>query len=193
MSENDVEIVAGVAATLPAAEGHYLEDDFVMNLLATVIDYQMHTTTVVRALDHFKQHRWDEVRTMADLEVLFDGFADTKAGNTALAEHLWGYKLWTRAAQLRALSAFFAQQGITTQPAPRAWAQRSSFKADFEGKIRGLGPAIYNWLVMRQGVETVKPDVHVRRFAETTLGLRLNDDDVVLVVTRAASRLQKRA
>jgi hypothetical protein len=71
----------------------------------------------------------------------------------------------------------------------RDWAQRSTFKGDFEGKVKGLGPAVYNWLVMRQGVETVKPDVHVRRFAESILERRLSDSDVVSVVVQAARRL----
>ena len=39
---------------------------------------------------------------------------------------------------------------------------------------------------MRQGVDTVKPDVHVRRFAEAALGRPLSDADIVEVVTLAA-------
>jgi len=43
---------------------------------------------------------------------------------------------------------------------------------------------------MRQGVDTVKPDVHVRRFAEAAVGRPLSDAEVVEVVTRAALELQ---
>ena len=39
---------------------------------------------------------------------------------------------------------------------------------------------------MRQGVDTVKPDVHVRRFVEAAVRRPLSDADVVDVVTRAA-------
>ena len=46
---------------------------------------------------------------------------------------------------------------------------------------------------MRQGVDTVKPNVHVRRFAETAVGRPLNDADVVEVVTRAARLLEIKA
>jgi hypothetical protein len=42
---------------------------------------------------------------------------------------------------------------------------------------------------MRQGVDTVKPDVHVRRFTEAAVGRPLSDVDVVAVVTRAAGVL----
>ena len=55
--------------------------------------------------------------------------------------------------------------------------------------MKGLGRAVYESLVMRQGVDTVKPDVHVRRFAEAAVGRKLNDDDLVEVVKRAAELL----
>jgi hypothetical protein len=42
---------------------------------------------------------------------------------------------------------------------------------------------------MRQGVDTVKPDVHVRRFAEAAVGRKLNDQDVIELTTKAAARI----
>jgi hypothetical protein len=42
---------------------------------------------------------------------------------------------------------------------------------------------------MRQGVDTVKADVHVRRFAEAAVGRKLNDQDVIELTTRAAARI----
>src|SRR5471030_2603834 len=39
---------------------------------------------------------------------------------------------------------------------------------------------------MRQCIDSVKPDVHLHRFAETALHRKLSDHDVVEVVTRAA-------
>ena len=42
---------------------------------------------------------------------------------------------------------------------------------------------------MRQGVDTVKPDVHVRRFAEDAVGRALTDAEVVEGVERAAVQL----
>jgi hypothetical protein len=59
--------------------------------------------------------------------------------------------------------------------------------------VKGLGRAVYESLVMRTGVDTVKPDVHVRRFAEAAVGRRLNDADLVEAVARAASLLGLRA
>lgn len=164
-----------------------------MNLFETVLDYQMSTTAVVRALQHYRDQRWDEIRTGDDLEAVMARFAENQEGNTALAQHLWGYNMWTRAQQLRDLSAYFRKIGVTSQESLRRWAKSSKFKRDFQGRVKGLGIAVYHWLVMRQGVDTVKPDVHVRRFAEEAVGRVLSDEDVVEVVTKAAHQLGLRA
>ena len=120
-------------------------------------------------------------------------FPDDQPGNTALAQYLWGYDMWTRAHQLRDLVQYFLSIGVTDQERLQSWAARSQFKRDFEGRVKGLGIAVYHWLVMRQGVDTVKPDVHVRRFAEGAVGRALTDQEVVEVVTRAAHELGLKA
>jgi hypothetical protein len=193
ITNDDVVRVAESARTLPPAEQTYHEEDFVTNLLATVVDFQMHTTAVVRAMGHFITHRWDEVRTIEDLESLFRRFPEDKAGNTSLARYLWGYNMWTRAQHLRDLVRYFRSIGVTDQERLRSWAARSTFERDFQGRVKGLGPAVYQWLVIRVGVDTVKPDVHVRRFAETAVGRPLSDQDVITVITDAARVLGIRA
>jgi hypothetical protein len=193
----EVRRLVGVARLLPQAVGTYLDDDYVICLLSTVVDYQLRTAAVERALEHFRVRRHTEVTTHEDLELLLARFGDNRVGNTALAEYLWGLKLWTRAALLRRLAAYFAAQGVTDLQGLRRWAESSEFKRDFEGKVRfsdgattfGLGYAIFNWLTMRLGAQSVKPDVHVRRFVETTLGRRLSDPDVVAAVTQTAAAL----
>ena len=86
INTDDVQRIVAAARGLSPAEASYLEDDFVMNLFETVLDYQMHTTAVIRALEHFKEHRWDDVRALNDLEDLFAEYADDQMGNTALAQ-----------------------------------------------------------------------------------------------------------
>ena len=46
ISAADIDVVTLAAEALSRAKGNYLEPDFVMNVLATVIDFQTHTTTV---------------------------------------------------------------------------------------------------------------------------------------------------
>ena len=189
VDEHDVERVARAAEGLPPAAAANLETDYVVNLLETVLDYMMQTTSVVRSLEHFRTHRWDEIRTLDDLDAALARYADDQAGNTALALYLWGNRHWTRAHQLRDLAAFFRSIDVVDAESLRSWAHESEFQRDFKGHVKGLGPAVYQALVMRQGVDTVKPDVHVRRFAEDAVGRRLGDADLIEVVSRAAARL----
>jgi hypothetical protein len=189
VSEEDVEKLASAARVLAPNTNAYLEEDFVMNLLETVLDYMLQTEVVVRALERFRENRWSEIRTLDDLERLLAQFPEDQPGNTALAQYLWGYNFWTRAQQLRELVRYFRSIGVVDQDRLKQWSLTSTFKKDFEGRVKGLGPAVYQWLVMRQGVDTVKPDVHVRRFAEAAVGRRLNDQDVIELTTRAAATI----
>jgi hypothetical protein len=193
ISDRDIERVVAAARDLALATGVYIESDYVMNLLETVLDYMLQTTVVVKALEYFKANRWDEIRTLDDLERVFGQFPADQEGNTALALHLWGYRLWTRADQLRRLASYFRGIGVVDQESLRRWAEVSSFKENFEGRVKGLGPAVYQWLVMRQGVDTVKPDVHVRRFAEAAVGRGLSDVELIEVMTKAAKTLGMKA
>lgn len=78
IGSEDVQRVVADARSLPPARESYLEDDFIMNLLEIVLDYQMHTTAVVRALQHFRNHRWDEIHTLDALDGLFTRLPDDK-------------------------------------------------------------------------------------------------------------------
>jgi hypothetical protein len=189
IGEDDVEKLASAARLLPPNANAYLEEDFVMNLLETVLDYMLQTEVVVKALQRFRDNRWDDVRTLDNLERLMTRFPEDQAGNTALAQYLWGYNFWTRAQQLRDLVRYFRSIGVLDQERLKQWALTSTFKTDFEGRVKGLGAAVYQWLVMRQGVDTVKPDVHVRRFAEAAVGRKLSDQDVIDLTTRAAGQI----
>jgi hypothetical protein len=188
IDETDVERVASAARPLPPAGASSAEEDFLTALFVTVLDYQQQTAVVRRALEHVRAER-PELRSLDDLDGTMARFADDRDGNVELAVHLWGYRLWTRAQQLRGLCAYFRSIGVVDEASLKAWAHGSEFRADFEGRVKGLGRAVYESLVMRQGVDTVKPDVHVRRFAEAAVGRRLNDGDLVEVVARAAATL----
>jgi hypothetical protein len=192
ITSDDVDAVATAATDIPPAAGSYIEEDFILNLQETVLDYMMSTTAVARALEHFNEHQSTDITTIEDLEEVFARFPEDKDGNLGLAQYLWGYNMWTRAQQLRQLTAYFRGIGVVDQASLKKWAESSTFK-DFQSKVKGLGIAVYHWLVMRQGVDTVKPDVHVRRFAEGAVGRPLSDTDVVEVVTRAARQLGKKA
>jgi len=189
ISDPDIEKIAAAGRKLAPAASTYLEEDYVMNLLETVLDYMLQTTVVVAALEYFRANRWKEIRTLDDLDAVLARYPEDQKGNTALAVHLWGYRLWTRAQQLRDLVRYFRSIGVVDRESLKAWAHASEFKRDFAGRVKGLGPAVYQWLVMRQGVDTIKPDVHVRRFAEAAVGRPLGDQDLIDGVCQAAQRL----
>ena len=193
MRREDLARVVAAARILPPAGSSYLETDFVMNLQETVLDYMQTTEVVVQALQRFKDRHWDEVRTLDNLEGVFARFPDDKEGNTALAQWLWGYNMWTRAHQLRDLAVFFRGIGVFDQAGLRAWARDAEFKRDFSGRVKGLGIAVFQWLVMRQGVETVKPDVHVHRFLTGALGRSVSDEEAIALAEAAASELRLKA
>jgi hypothetical protein len=167
----------------------YEEHDYMTNVLLTVLDLQMHNVTVERSIQHYRHYRWHEIRTLDDLEDLLARCPGDQEGNRQVAQYLWGNNHWERVRRLRGLVPFLAEQSLRTQDDLRAWAQRGSYRTDFAGKVPYLGAAAYHWLLMRLGVETVKPDVHVRRFVEAVIGHAATDDELVRAVTEAARRL----
>lgn len=174
---------------LPTRPWEYEEHDYMTNVLLTVLDLQMRNVTVERSIRHYRDCRWNEIRTLDHLEDLLGRFPDDKEGNRQVARYLWGNDHWTRAGWLRGLAVFLAAENLRTQDELRAWARRSDYQKDFAGRVRYLGPAAYHWLVMRLGVDTVKPDVHLRRFVEDVVGHPVTDDELVRAVTQAARRL----
>ncbi|HYH85533.1 MAG TPA: hypothetical protein VEX60_08620 [Pyrinomonadaceae bacterium] len=129
------------------------------------------------------------IRTRADIANFLAKYPNTKEGNVAAAQYLWGYKYWTRLQQLRELLAYFDSVGVTDQESLRRWAKESDFDRDFRGKIKGLAFAIYKWLVMRQGVPTIKPDSNVRKFLTGITKRTLSDRESVDVLERVAKDL----
>ena len=191
LSSTEQSSLNAACGTVAITESRYVASDLVSTLCETVLDYQQHTTTVVRAVKHFNDHRWDEVRTLDDLERSFGKYRNDQSGNTALAQYLWGYKLWTRAEQLRGLVAFVRSERISTLDDLRSWARMSTF-ADFSGRVKGLGPVVYQWLVMRLGVETAKPDTHVLRFVSSAIGRPVTEREAIDGLTGAPLPLASR-
>lgn len=193
IDQQEFDLILERCRELPPAKGNYLENDYVTNLFLTVLDYQLQGRIVEKAIVFFQENRRAEIRTATDLKRLLARYADDEVGNTRLAQYLWGYKYWNRAHQLRELLAYFESIGVTSQKALKEWAESSSFEKDFKGRIPGLGFAIYQWLVMRQGVETIKPDVHIRRFVESIIHRSPTDDELVEALEKVARLLGLKA
>jgi hypothetical protein len=185
-TSDDICRLADACRSLPLRPWDYEEHDYMTNVLLTVLDLMMRNVTVERSISYYKEQRWQEVRTLDDLEALLGRHPHDKEGNRQIARYLWGNDHWTRVGWLRGLAAFLVREDLRTQEQLRYWAHRSDYKKDFAGRVPYLGPAAYRWLLMRLGVDTVKPDVHVRRFAENIVGHALTDTQLVEVVTGTA-------
>jgi hypothetical protein len=188
ISDQDVSQLAVCAQRLPRDRRHDVYDDSAGNLFLMVLDMMMHVTTVTNSLAFYRHNARAQVYDLPTLKGALARFADDRVGNTNLAQYLWGNNHWTRAETLRRLVPFF-ESGVTDQDALVGWARSAEFRRDFEGRVKGLGYTTFQWLTMRCGIETVKPDVHTRRFTQRCLGRPLTDSDIVELVTRAAKLL----
>lgn len=180
-------------ATTPAIGSDADYPDYITNVLLTVLDLQMLNQVVRKSIDHYREHRWGEIRSLDDLDSLLARFPDDHAGNEAVARYLWGNRFWNRAGWLRGLVRWLRETELTDQAALMAWAPGADFKRDFEGRAKYLGLAAFQWLRIRLGVDTIKPDVMVHRFVARAVGRPLRDDLVVKVLTEAAHRVRRRA
>lgn len=199
VTETEMERLLVQCRRLPAPAGGYAEenfgpyDDYVTNVLLTVLDLQMHNVAVNNAIRHYWNNRWDEIRDLAQLRALLDRFPDTPDGNRQAAQHLWGNSHWTRIQWLRGFVSFLDEQVLTSQERLKEWAATCDYERDFRGRVKFLGVAACQWLRMRLGVDTVKPDVHAHNFVKNAIGRSLSDWGVVRVIEEAARTVGVRA
>ncbi|HEU5346468.1 MAG TPA: hypothetical protein VFU60_19115 [Ktedonobacterales bacterium] len=202
LSPADIDKLVGACRGLPPGTDWRIHD-YVLNLMLTVLDYQNRRPTVEHARQHYEQHHWDEIRTHADLKRTLDKYSNTKEGNIAAAQYLWGMNHWTRLQQLRGLVDYFKREGVLSQQDLEAWAQKDALKdpsgdylkdkgfSGVEG-LKGLGYAIYQWLRMRQGADAVKPDSQIHKFVGQILGRPVDnvpDQEITHALVEVAHRL----
>jgi hypothetical protein len=80
ISESELDLLAQACRSVPEPTASYLEDDYITNVLYTVLDLQMHAVTVGNALRFYKANRWSELRTLADLEAVLARFPKRQGG-----------------------------------------------------------------------------------------------------------------
>lgn len=192
LSESDYALLLEKCKTLPPPTGTYAVQSFISILMLTVLDYQLHNKVVDRAHEHYLRLHSDAIRSIGDLAGFMSRYPNDRQGNTDAAVALWSYKHWTRLAQLRGLVAHFLSIRVVDSDSLRRWAEQAEFKRDFEGRVRGLGPAVFQWLVMRAGVETVKPDVHVMSFVASVVNYEPSFGVVVSTLESIARTIGRR-
>jgi hypothetical protein len=191
LDEDELAKLEAACRTVPIVARDEVATDFVVALLETVMDYQNSPTAVERAGAHFADHRSAEIRTLEELEHTPATFPPDKDGDDRLAMHLWGYYHWRRARELRGLVAYFRERDVTDLDELRSWAAVSRVE-DFAGTIKSLGSTVYQGLVLRLGVDTVKPDVHLLRFVANAVGRPVGERETVDALEQVAVRLGMR-
>ncbi len=189
ISDQDVERLQNCAESLPMDRRHDVYDNYVENLFLAVLDLMMKVVTVNKALAYYRVNRREHVYDLRTLTTAMERFPDERGGNMELAQYLWGNNHWTRASNLRRLADYFESIGVIDQASLVTWSKSADFKMDFEGRVRGLGFAVYQWILMRCEVDTFKPDTHTRGYAEACLDRPLSDTDIVDVIVRTAAKL----
>ncbi len=184
LTDDELDLLEARCREIPLTPNEHVAEDFVTELFDTVLDYQNRAKTVRKANAHFRSEHGEEVRSLDDLTDLLERTPD----DTELAASLWGNLHWRRARELRGLVAYLRERSVTDLATLRRWAAGST-QDDFVGHIKGLGPAVYRSLVMRLGVDTIKPDVHVLRFVSSGIGRRVSQDEAVASLEIVARRL----
>lgn len=100
--------------------------DYITNLLLTVLDLRLLNVIVNNAIEHYRAQRWDEIRTLDDLQTLLARFPDDVEGNRAAAAYLWGYRYRNQLGHLRGLVSWARESGLTDQDRLRTWAHQSN-------------------------------------------------------------------
>ncbi len=170
--------------------------DYISILFNTVLDFQMKSFSVAKAVEYYENKNWSAIRSHADLKRKIAEYPNTKRSNILLANFLWGNNHWSRAKLLRELVKYFDNQNIRGFNGLKKWIKTAQFE-DIEGLVQvrdsktgrvihSIGPVLFEWLRLRLGEKTVKADVHVKNFVSETLGYSLNHNAVVAVLIKVA-------
>ena len=168
-------------------------DNYALNIIDVAINFQTNNKAVKAARKHYN----DKVRYKSHkkLKDVVDSFPDTKRGNKRLASHLWSNDMWTRTEFLRVLLEEFDQRGIRGQKSLKKWLTNAEFKRDVKGQFKSkhhsMGIALFHWLCLRCGIETIKPDVHVLNFVEKHIGRRPQPEECIEALVTIAQQQRR--
>ena len=193
---NDKEYRALYRACCRLADGpDYRMDNYALNLINTALDFRANVNTVNRAMRHYQENIG--YSSHGRLQGIVDQFPNTERGNKRLARYLWSNKMWTRAAFLRMLIHQFEIRGIRGQKSLTRWLRKADFERDIRGRFKtghhSIGPALFHWLCLRCGIDTIKPDVHVIRFVSDAIGRQASAEESVQDLTRIAEEQGRKA
>lgn len=174
---------------------NYRCKDYVTNMLNTALDFQMHSTVVSSSIEYFSLAHG--AKTHRKLKSVIEGFPNTKRGNKKLANHLWNNNHWTRAKFLRKILTCFEERGVKGQKSLEIWVKEAEYEVDVKGQFKteehSIGFALFQWLRLRCGLNTVKPDVYILRFVNKAVGRKVSQQEAVVALKKVARDSRRRA
>jgi hypothetical protein len=174
----------------------YREDNYMRNLMLTALDFQLDAQKVVMpAIGHFEDKcGFQRTKKLKDL---FAKYANTPGGNSKLAVDMWGFNLWTRAQFLRVIIERLESAGVRGQSSLKRWLETADFETDVKGRFKSthhsIGYTLYEWLRLRCGFDTIKPDLHILAFIQEAVGRRVAPTEAVHALMEICSSSGRKA
>ena len=102
--------------------------DYISILFNTVLDFQMKSPSVSKAVDYYENNNWSKIRSHADIKRILSEYPNTKKSNARLANYLWNNNHWSRAELLRELVKFFENRNIRGFRSLKKWIKKRNLK-----------------------------------------------------------------
>jgi len=173
----------------------YRMENYALNLINTALNFQSNVKTVNKAMCHYQGNIG--YRSHRKLKGIVNNFPNTEHGNKCLSRYLWSNNMWTRAKFLRELIHQFELRGIRGQQSLTQWLRNADFDRDIKGQFRtdhhSMALALFHWLCLRCGIDTIKPDVHVINFVSDVIGRQASAEESVQALTRIAKEQGRKA
>lgn len=191
ITDSEYQILVNKCKKLPPTVGKTVIYDYVENLLYTVLDFNRRGVVVEKAVNHYRSNvrEQDGIKDHESLKHFLARYPNDREGNRQAAQYLWGNNFWGRIELLRRFMQYFEDQGVTNQVQLEKWTKNANFNRDFKGRVFGADIAIFKWLTMRVGVETIKPDIWIHSFIKETIGRNLSNEEAIEVLENIASEI----
>ena len=174
---------------------NYRCNSYISNLMISALDFQMNVKTADNARHHFKAKY--PVKTLPELKLILDKYSNTKEDNLKLANDIWNNNHWSRAEFLKKLIDCFDDREVKDQASLEKWVKSADFEADVKGQFKtdrhSIGYALFKWLQIRCGVDTVKPDVHILNFISDAIGRKVAPEVAVDSLIKVAKKTKREA
>lgn len=207
-SADEFRKLVAAAGKLPAGKD-YSDDDYVIVLFCVVLDFMLSVDQWWKARKYYTENHWDNIRGHSDLKRVLAEYGDSKEGNEKFAREIWNNNHWARAGLLRALVKFLDEREVKDFLSLKRWVENARFEKDVKGRIKycyltkqvngktrrfhlSMGQAIFHWLSIKVGIDTVKPDVHVHNFIADIIGRKLSNDEAITVIAQVAKEIGRK-